>query len=367
MSDRSSRKSKSERQTLLIGEWPVGDQQAWENACRPSIRLKKGGTGSHLAPESLDDYASRYGRYLGFLKRTGRLDPTAPPASQITEANVKAYMAEFEGKINSVTAWNCIYKLRRAAQLMSPKIDFTWLIEIEKDLELLQEPRSKLNRFVYTEQIVKAGLILVVEAKEFTDVEFKRARGVRNGLMLALLALNPMRRKNFAALEIGTTFKQIEGRWWICLPAKSTKSRRRPEERPVATWLNPYIELYLTEARQVLLTGAKKDTNALWISTVTRGPMTKGKVGSLISQITREILGVAISPHLFRTAGATTAADALSDMPYFASALLGHADAEITDTHYKWSSSLSAQNDFAQIVQRKFLKPRSVRLGRSNG
>ena len=175
-------------------------------------------------------------------------------------------MAEFEGKISSVTAWNCISKLRRAAKLLSPKTDFTWLVEIEKDLELLQEPRSKLNRFVYTEQIVKAGLTLVVEAKEFTGAAVKRARGIRNGLMLALLALNPIRRKNFAALEIGTTFKQVEGRWWICLPAKSTKSRRRPEERPVATWLNPYIELYLKEARPVLLSGAQKDTKALWIS-----------------------------------------------------------------------------------------------------
>src|SRR5208283_95561 len=122
---------------------------------------------------------------------------------------------------------------------------------------------------------------------------FKRARGIRNGLMLALLALNPMRPKNFAALEIGTTFKQIEGRWWICLPAKSTKSRRRPEERPVATWLNPYIELYLNEARPVLLTGARKGTNALWISSTTRGPMTAQKIGSLITQTTHETRGIA--------------------------------------------------------------------------
>ena len=263
-------------------------------------------------------------------------------------------MADFDGKISSVTAWNCISKLRRASQLLSPKTDFTWLTEIEKDLELLQEPRSKLNRFVYTERIVKAGLTLVVEAKEFTSAEFKRARGIRNGLMLALLALNPIRRKNFAALEIGTTFKQIEGRWWICLPAKSTKSRRRPEERPVATWLNPYIELYLKEARPVLLTAAPKDTKALWISSVTRGPMTMQKVGSLITQITQETLGIAMSPHLFRTADATTAGDAVSDMPYFASALLGHTNPRITDEHYKRNSSLSAQNDYAAIVARTY-------------
>ncbi len=133
---------KAERQTLRIGEWPEADRQAWEEACRPSVRLKKGGSGSHLAPISQDDIARRYGRYLGFLKRTGRLDLNAPAASQVTPKTSKPTWQDFEGKISSVTAWNCIYKLRRAAQLLSPPADFTWLIEIEKDLELLQEPRS---------------------------------------------------------------------------------------------------------------------------------------------------------------------------------------------------------------------------------
>jgi hypothetical protein len=46
----------AERQILPFAEWSASHQQAWENARRPSIRLKKGGAGSHLAPESLDDY-----------------------------------------------------------------------------------------------------------------------------------------------------------------------------------------------------------------------------------------------------------------------------------------------------------------------
>jgi integrase len=88
---------------------------------------------------------------------------------------------------------------------------------------------------------------------------------------------------------------------------------------------------------------------------VTRGPMTKRKIGKLITQITRETVGIAISPHLFRTADATTAADALSDMPYFASALLGHTNPRITDEHYKRNSSLNAQNDYAQFILTKYL------------
>jgi integrase len=348
---------KKERQTLRITEWPEADRRAWQDACRPSFRLKKGGSGSHLAPVSLDDIARRYGRYLGFLNRSGRLDLDASAASQVTPRNVEAYMADFEGKVSSVTAWNCIYKLRRAAQVLSPNTDFRWLIEIEKDLELLQVPRSKFNRFVYTEQLVKAGLTLIVEAQSLSKTPIKRARGIRNGLMIAMLALNPLRRKNFAALEIETSFKQVNGRWWIYVPARSTKTRQRPEERPVASWLNPYIELYLNEARPILLTGSKhQETKALWISSVTRGPMTIRKVGSLITQITQETLGIGISPHLFRTANATTAADAISDMPYFASALLGHSDPRITDEHYKRNSSLNVQKDYAQVVLTKYLR-----------
>src|SRR5262249_42956280 len=72
--------------------------------------------------------------------------------------------------------------------------------------------------------------------------------GVRNGLMVALLALCPIRLKNFAGLEIGYTFKEVDGSWWITLPAHLTKSRR-PDERRVPTFLNHVIELYLYQSR----------------------------------------------------------------------------------------------------------------------
>jgi integrase len=169
--------------------------------------------------------------------------------------------------------------------------------------------------------------------------------------MLALLTICPTRRKNFAALEIGKTFKHVGGRWWVTIPATGTKSRRR-EERPIALWLNPYINLYLDKARPVLLTGALQDTNALWISSTTRGPITNRKIGSLISHITKETLGIAISPHLFRAIAATTAADARGDMPHLASALLGHSNSSITEEHYNRASSLSVGKAYAEIIQK---------------
>jgi len=80
---------------------------------------------------------------------------------------------------------------------------WSWLSEIEQDLALVMERRSKFDRVVLAERIVQAGLTLVTEAEAFARYPFKRAIGIRNGLIIALLAVCPIRIKNYAALEIG--------------------------------------------------------------------------------------------------------------------------------------------------------------------
>jgi len=359
MSKASGTGRNKERRTLYVDEWTEADRLAWRDACRPTYRLKKGGSASHLAPVSQEDIARRYGLFLGFLKLSGRLEQNAAAAAQATPANIESYIGDLtERKLSSVTVWNCIYKVRRAAQLLSPGADLNWLADIEKDLALVMEPRSKFDRLVMTEQLLEAGLTLIIEAKDHTRAKFARARGVRNGFMLALLALYPMRRKNFAALEIGKTFRQVKGRWWITLPRETTKMGE-PEERPVAEWLEPYIELYLNEARPVLLDRSLPPTDTLWISSNTGQPMTAQDVGVLIAQTTEQTIGIRISPHLFRTAGATTAAVSAGDMPHLASALLGHTHPRVTHEDYIRASSLTAANKYAALVQRRYLAGRT--------
>ena len=125
----------------------------------------------------------------------------------------------------SVTVWNCIYKLRMAARVLDPKVDFAWLAEIEKDLALVMVPRSKFDRLVLSDRLVEAGLTLFAQAERYAKSDFERAKGIRNGLMIELLAVCPIRIKNIASLEIGNTFKEVHGSWWITLPYKSTKTK----------------------------------------------------------------------------------------------------------------------------------------------
>jgi integrase len=336
------------RRSLPVSEWPSADQQAWEQAFRPGSRLIPGGAGAYLAQVSRDDFAQRYGAFLGFLQRAGQLRRDMPAAAQITSANVDAYMAGLGNRVRSVTIWNCIYKLRRAAELLSPATDFSWLAEIEKDLALVMVPRSKSDRLVLSSRLAEAGLTLMTEAQSFARSDFARAKGVRNGLMIALLAFCPIRLKSFATLEIGSTFKQVHGRWWITLPSVSTKSRR-PDERCAPELLNRDIGVYLQQCRPILLR-SRSATNALWISSTTGGPMTYKNLGTLISKVTLAAVGVDVSPHLFRTAAATTAAAYGGDTPHLASALLNHTDPRVTEEHYIRPSSITASKAYAEII-----------------
>jgi integrase len=251
-----------------------------------------------------------------------------------------------------VTVYNCIYKLRRAAELLATTATFSWLADIEKDLALVMEPRSKFGRLVLTGRLVEAGMTLVAEAQAFAKNDLARACGARNGLMIALLAFCPIRLKNFAALEIGRTFKQVNGRWWIALPSVTTKSRR-PDERCVPELLNRCIDVYLNEYRPVLV-GSQPTTNALWISSRTGGPLTKKNLGILVSKVTFEALGVDVSPHLFRTAAASTAAAYGGNTPHLGSAVLGHTDPRVTEEHYNRASSMSASRIYAEITSSFF-------------
>jgi site-specific recombinase XerD len=138
----------------------------------------------------------------------------------------------------------------------------------------------------------------------FGRTALARATGVRNGLLIALLALHPIRIKNFAALTIGDTFINVGGRWWLHIPSENTKSHR-VDERQVPEFITHAVNCYVNTQREVLCRGAAEH-HALWVSSTTGRQLTTKNLGTLISNLTRETVGVDVSPHLFRAAGAST-------------------------------------------------------------
>jgi integrase len=345
----SSRKAKV--RSLPIDLWPEADRKAWMSACQPSERLKRGGAGSHLKSITLNDLARRYGYFLDCMNRRGLLDPTKAAGTHVTPENVDAYLEELTARVGSVTTYGSIYKLRRACELIDPARDLSWLADVEQDLALVMRPRSKANRWVLTEVLIEAGLTLIAEAENSRKMsKLGQARQVRNGLMVAMLAMHPIRLKNFADLEIGRNFIEIKGSWWIVLSAAETKEDR-PDERRIDDLLQPALDRYLRKYRPVLVGADQSTSGALWLSSNDGAPMTYDGVARAITDTTRSTVGVAVSPHLFRTAIASSAAIHGGANPHLASALLHHTDHRVTEEHYNRASSLSAAESLRSIIQ----------------
>jgi integrase len=336
--------------SLPLQLWPVRDRSAWEAACRPAARLRRGGAAAHLKEVTRNDLAKRYGLFLDFLSRSDRLDPDAGPAARVTPQNMELYVAELKQRVSSVTVYGSICKLRRTAQLIAPDRNFRWLIEIERDLAYDMRPRSKWDRLVLTEALVEAGLALIAEAETNDKLtQLDRARLVRNGLMVALLACCPIRRKNFAALEIGRSFVQIDRAWWIVLAASETKEKR-PDERPVPDFLAEAINRYVEFYRPIL---ARTDTvsAALWLTSDYGRPMKCYSVWEVVTETTRLTVGVKLGPHLFRTSAASTAAVYGGSSPNLATAILHHTDPSMTEAHYNRATGLSAAQAYVAITE----------------
>jgi integrase len=344
------RSAKGTLRSLPLGLWPAADRNVWIEACRPASRLKRGGAAGHLKPVTRDYLTRCYGLFLAFLDRRGLLGLEGAVSTNVTVENVNAYMVELKSRVRSVTVYGAISRLRRVAQLINPDGDFGWLAEIERDLALVMQPRSKFDRIVLTEVLVQAGLDLMRQAEAATNLT-ERARAIRfrNGLMISLLALCPIRLKNFVALEIDRSFVQIQRRYWIVLSASETKESRR-DERPIDELLTPFIQRYLGQYRPVLAS-EKNRPSALWLERTRGGPMSYVQVARVIKLTTRATVGIEMSPHLFRTAAASTAATRCGDNPHLASALLHHTDSRVTNEHYNRAQSMTAAESLRQIVR----------------
>ena len=267
---------------------------------------------------------------------------------QVTPENVEGYVAELKQRVSSVTVYGSIRKLRRFVQLIAPGSDIGWLIEIERQLYSERRPHPKWDRVVTTDVLVDAGQTLMAEAEITKRPKLSRARMFRDGLMVALLAYCPIRLKNFAALEIGRSFVNVDGTSWIVLTAAETKEKRA-DERPVPDELTNSIERYL-ESYRPILAGGKAETNALWFA-INGKPMSYASTGELIAETTRMTIGVAVSPHLFRTAGVTTLATRAGDKPYAGCALLHHGPRGPQE-NYNRATCVTAGKSLAAVNQR---------------
>lgn len=331
--------------SLPVKDWPEPDRHAWAEACRPGVRLQSGGRASHLKPVTRGDLEKRYGLFLDFLARSGRLPGDRSATDLITPAILNDYIAELQARVSSVTVHGAIYKLRRMAQLLDPALDVAWMREIESDLHDRKRPIRNAHRLVFSHRLIAVGLNLFEQAElGLNPISIRRAQLARNGLLIALLATCPIRLKNLAALELSSTFVRQGNQWWIVLAGSDTKSGR-PDHRIVPDQLTKWIDAYLERYRPAFPSCGE----ALWPSQK-GGALSPSATHRMVTSTTRSALGVAVNPHMFRKCATYTIASIDGSRIDLASALLHHADARTTGKHYNLGLNVESSKTFAGLI-----------------
>ena len=100
-----------------------------------------------------------------------------------------------------------LHHLRLALRLVYPGVDWTWLQTITKRIAAQAKCRPEKHHLITSERLYALGFALMDEAMEAADSVGAVPKAVafeyRDGLMIALLAAIPLRRRTFAAPRIG--------------------------------------------------------------------------------------------------------------------------------------------------------------------
>jgi integrase len=181
-----------------------------------------------------------------------------------------------------------------------------------------------------------------------------RAIQYRDGLIIALLALIPLRSRTLTALRIDQHLVKNGDLWTLDIPAGDTKTRRALDF-PVSQELSARIDLYLEQFRS-RVPGADKHTG-LWPSNKRR-PMCANAIYLAVRDRTKKALGFGVNLHRFRHAAGSFWSSRDPVNVRGVKDLLGHASFGTTEKHYIMAQSRLAGRALAAAID-------AVRIERS--
>jgi integrase/recombinase XerD len=168
----------------------------------------------------------------------------------------------------------------------------------------------------------------------------------RDGLIIALRALIPLRSRTVVAMRIGIHLVKTGDLWGLDIPAVDTKSQR-PLDYPIPRELSARIDLYLERFRS-RIPGAERHT-APWASNQAR-PMCAMAIYDAVRNRTRKAFGFAVNPHRFRHAAASFWSIRDPANVRGVKDLLGHYSLGTMDKHYIIAQSRVAGRVLARAV-----------------
>ena len=231
-----------------------------------------------------------------------------------------------------------------------PGEDWSWLWTIAKRIAAQAKPKPEKYHQVTSETLYVLGVELmdraITNGNAAKNMSRAHALDYRDGMIIALLALIPLRRRTLTALRIGKHLVQSGDRWALAIPAEDTKTKRALDY-PISAELSRRIDLYVNQFRCRISGAGAHDY--LWASNKSR-PMDAKSIYTIVRRRTREVLGFPVNPHRFRRAAATLWSIRDPANVRGAKDLLGHSTFSTTEKHYIIAQSRVAGLALARAI-----------------
>ena len=240
---------------------------------------------------------------LASSRRTILTTSRRPPAERITPERVRAFIEHLSAEIRPTSVAIAVGRLYAAARLIAPTTDWAWLRSVKSRLEGLARPQDRFDRLVPPVHTLDYGIELMDAALTLPSSDGHKQREIqyRDGLLLALLTIWPIRRRGLAALTVSRHLEFDDAGVNILLYPSDAKAKRAESVR-VPEQLLPYLMRYLKEIRPVLLGRSCHD--GFWAS-YQGCPLGGDRLYDIVRARIIAKFGKAMSLHDFRRAAAT--------------------------------------------------------------
>ena len=341
---------------LPYAAWPEDDRSRWEAAFKAGADLfDDHGPAVHLADRTRLQIQYAYGKFLFFLAaRHGNLLARAP-AERLNRKIIEEYVKSQPKSCGGITIANYLNHLQSTLRYICPDKDWSWLLKIAKRIATQAKRKPEKHHLITSETLYALGMELMDRAiaggKSVRTWKVQTA--FRDGLIIALLALIPLRRRTLAALRIGKHLVRSGDVWVLDIPAEDIKTKR-PIEYPISAELSERIDFYLNQIRPQTPGAGTHDY--LWASSRSR-PMGDGGIYNSVRRRTRKALGFPVNLHRFRSAAATLWSTQDPANVRGVKDLLGHSTFGTTERYYIMSQSRIAGRALSRAVSNVGKKP----------
>jgi hypothetical protein len=343
-------RSRHTRRHLAHSEWPAEDQALWEAATVEDDVFSEA-AGARLAPATIKRYFYGWSRFLGFLALDEPAALRLGVVARVTKPRIVSFVEHLRATNIPRSVAAHVEAAYHAARIMMPEQNWSWLKLTKSRLHHAAPPSRGRGPVITSMQLLDLGLELLTKAeRRFTGLlRMNDAVLYRDGVMIALSAFVPIRRKNHAEIRIGHEFQCYGDGYLISLPDRQTKTKKTVEFE-VPEMLVPYLTTYLTRVRpRILRMGS---SSALWVSP-RGGALSYSALGNVLPRHAECRLKIHLSMHDVRDAAATTWAIAAPDQILVSRDLLGHTKTETAVKHYNRAKGIEASRSYSHILKKR--------------